>query len=358
MQYGRFSDDGKEYIIENVKTPTSWINYIHNGKYFATISNNGGGISYIKNPLHGRITRYRINDVPSDRPGKYIYIKDNDTGEIWSLTWQPVGRNYKAYKVAHGFGYTRVESEIENIKSTVLYFVPADDNMEIWKAQLFNDSQTTRNLSIYAYVEFALGHALIDIINQCDDQHFNRVHFDKENNSLFATKTYWVTQNSGTQQQENQEWNQWAFFTCNLPVKQYETLRERFIGQFRNESNPAALENGNLSSQDTDYGNAVGVLRVDITLEPKELKDVVFSLGVIEKENFEELKGTAVNKYRKISTVDNAFLQVKKNWDDFLSHTKVTAPDKDVNIFLNNWTAYQAKVAFDVGRVASYYYWG
>ena len=98
MKFGRFSEDGKEYIIDNVNTPSPWINYIYNDEYFSTISNNGGGISYIKSPLHGRITRYRINAVPHDRPGKYIYIKDNDTGEYWSLTWQPVGKNLKSYQ--------------------------------------------------------------------------------------------------------------------------------------------------------------------------------------------------------------------------------------------------------------------
>jgi cellobiose phosphorylase len=86
MNYGYFSDDGKEFIIDNVKTPTPWINYIYNDHYFATISNNAGGISYYKNPLHGRITRYRINDVPPDRPGKYIYVKDKDSSELWSLS--------------------------------------------------------------------------------------------------------------------------------------------------------------------------------------------------------------------------------------------------------------------------------
>ncbi|MEJ2618271.1 MAG: hypothetical protein P8Z35_25165 [Ignavibacteriaceae bacterium] len=93
MEYGHFSKNGKEFIITNVKTPTPWINYIFNENYFATISNNGGGISYYKNPLHGRITRYRINDLPPDRPGKYIYIKDIDSSEFWSLSWQPVGKN-------------------------------------------------------------------------------------------------------------------------------------------------------------------------------------------------------------------------------------------------------------------------
>ena len=365
MNYGHFSADGKEYIINNVATPRPWINYLYNNEYFSTISANGGGISYHRIPLHGRITRYRINDVPADRPGKYIYIQDQDSGEMWSLTWQPVGKHLEKYRVAHGFGYTRVESKIEGIQSELLFFVPRNDNREIWKSLLTNKSDRKRHLKITGYVEFALGHALIDLINQCDDQHFNRAHLDKEINTLFATKTYWVTQSRGTQQQENKEWDQWAFFTVNHPVKSYETVREEFIGFYRNENNPLALEGHSLRSRDTDFGNTVGALQIEIELEPGEAKDVVFQLGVIPKENFEgsrlKAQGSSkeeVLKYKGIREVQEAFEEVKRYWDRYFSFTRVQSADHDVNIFMNGWSPYQAKVAFDIGRVTSFYYWG
>lgn len=358
MQYGHFSEDGKEYIISKMNTPSPWINYLYNGRYFSTISNNGGGISYFKSPLHGRITRYRINEVPVDRPGKYIYVRDNETGEIWSLTWQPVGKHLEAYKLAHGFGYTRSEANINGIDSSVLFFVPQDDDQEIWKTNLKNCSGKTRKLSIYGYVELALGHALVDLINQCDDQHFNRAHFEQKLNTLFSTKTYWVTQSKGTQQQENKEWDQWAFFTVNKPVASFETVRERFLGLYRNENNPESLEKENLSSQETDFGNTVSALKVDIELQPGESTDLIFSLGVIEKNRFDELKEQRVKKYQDVKEVDAVFGQLNKVWDDYFAHTTVETPDEDVNIFMKYWIPYQAKVAFDVGRVISFYYWG
>jgi cellobiose phosphorylase len=358
MKYGCFSEDGKEFLIHNPQTPTPWINYIYNDNYFSTISNNAGGISYYKNPLQGRITRYRINDVPPDRPGKYIYVKDLDSNEMWSLSWQPVGKSPETYKAVHGFGYTRIDSEISKINSSVLYFVPLNDNREIWKAVITNNSDKKRHLSIYGYVEFALGHGLIDIINQCDDQHFNRVYFDRKTNSLFATKTYWVTKSSGTQQQENQEWDRWAFFTVNHPVVKYETLRERFIGLYRNESNPVAIETGHLTSIDTDFGNAVGALQIEVELNPGESTDILFSLGVIPKSEFDEKKETVPLLFNEVSEVEKAFRDVETEWNDFFKHTVAEIPDKDLNFFINYWIPYQAKVASDVGRVASFYYWG
>lgn len=358
MNYGRFSPDGREYLITNVATPTPWINYIHNGRYFSTISANGGGLSYFKSPLHGRITRYRINDVPPDRPGKYLYVKDLDTGSLWSLTWQPVGRDAEAYRVAHGFGYTRAEADVEGISSSVLFLVPPDDDREVWRVRLANASGRPRRLAVTGYVELALGHALVDLINQCDDQHFNRVHFDRRRNALFATKTYWVTETRGTQQQENKEWDQWAFFTVNAPVASYETMRERFIGPYRNESNPLALERPRLGSQDTDFGNAVGALQVEAGLAAGEARDFVFSLGVIPKASFEADREARLSRYGDTASVEAALTAVGRRWDDFLGRMRADTPDPGANVFLNGWSPYQAKVAFDVGRVASFYYWG
>jgi cellobiose phosphorylase len=358
MEFGRFSSDGREFVIADVRTPSPWINYLENGRYFATISGNGGGISYDRSPLHGRITRYRINDVPPDRPGKYIYVKDRDTGQVWSLTWQPVGREpAAAYRVAHGFGYTRAEAEVGGIASSVVFFVPVDDDREIWKAVLTNRSGRPRRLAVVGYVELALGHALIDLINQCDDQHFNRVRFEKSLQALFATKTYWVTETRGTQHQENKEWDRWAYFTVNRPVAAYETVRERFIGPFRSESNPIALDRG-LGSGDMDCGNAVAALEVDLEIGPDESAGIIFSLGVIAKPEFERTKGEVVGKFRDAASVDAALERVRAAWDRFFSHTRAATPDAEADVFLNFWTPYQAKVAFDVGRVASFYYWG
>ena len=354
--YGRFSPDGKEYIITDVATPSPWINYLYSGRYVTTISNNGGGMSYVGNPLQGRITRYRINDVPFDRPGKYIYVRDEETGDYWSLTWQPVAVNKDAYRVVHGFGYTRSDADFSGISSSVLFFVPKKKDLEVWKAVLHNTSNRRRHLSVFASVEFCLGHALIDLINQCDDQHFNRVFFDEAQNTLFATKTYWVTETRGTQHQENKAWDRWAFLTASRPVQAYETDRERFIGPYRTESRPLGLETGRLSSTDMDCGNAVGVLQTVLDVAPGETGDVVFNLGVVPKKSPDAPRLRTVCLFEP--DVTRELGHVRKEWDNVFSSIRVDTPDERMNVFLNGWTPYQARVAFDVGRLASFYYWG
>ena len=87
MEYGYFDGKNKEYVITKPDTPTPWINYLNNGKYCAMVSNTGGGFSFYIDPRENRILRYRYNNLPLDRPGRYIYIRDSENGEYWSPTW-------------------------------------------------------------------------------------------------------------------------------------------------------------------------------------------------------------------------------------------------------------------------------
>ena len=107
-----------------------------------------------------------------------------------------------------------------------------------------------------------------------------------------------------------------------------------------------------------DCGNAVGALQVDLELAPGESADVVFSLGVIAKTGFERTKRDVVGRYRDGASIDAALERVKAGWDRFFGHTRAETPDPEADVFLNYWIPYQAKTAFDVGRVASFYYWG
>jgi cellobiose phosphorylase len=356
--YGYFDDRAGEYVIKRVNTPRPWINYLVNDRYVSTISGNGGGISYTDDPLHGRITRYRINAVPYDRPGKYLYLRDRESGKYWSLTWQPVGKRVNAYQAVHGLGYSRMLANRNGIHSSVLFFVPRKEPLEIWRVRLQNRSLRKRSLDLYGYVEFCLGHALIDLINQCDDQHFNRVKFDPDWNGLLATKTYWVSRTLGTQQQENQAWDHWAFFICSGPIRGYETRREHFIGAYRDESRPLALEQEKLAGMDTDFGNAVGALQTGVELKPGESIEVIFNLGVVRKTGSETPRKPRSRIFLESPLCDRALKQVNRKWERFLKSVQVDTPDERLNRFMNIWTPYQARTAFDTGRLSSFYYWG
>jgi len=98
MKYGYFDNKNREYVITNPKTPAPWMNYIGNGGFGGIVSATGGGLTFDSDPSNRRVTKYNFTTLPIDRPGRYLYIRDEETGEYWSATWQPVMKENQKYR--------------------------------------------------------------------------------------------------------------------------------------------------------------------------------------------------------------------------------------------------------------------
>jgi cellobiose phosphorylase len=355
-KYGYFSEDGYEYIITRPDTPAPWANYASNGKYHAIISNTGGGISYYISPRAHRITRWRYNSLPIDRPGRYIYIRDNSDGEYWSLTWQPVLKKLDSYQCRHGLGYTVISSTYRDIHGEVLYFVPLNDDLEIWRITLENKGKATKNISVFPFVELCLGDALADLIGHPNSQHFSRVNFDKEDNAIYATRLIGMSddpvKNEGC-------WGKYVFFSSSLKAVGFDGIRDKFIGSpYRSESNPIVVEKGKCTNSELTSGDAVAVLQHDITLKPKEKIEFCVLMGVVDRVNYKANAKPILKKYKDLKNVDKEFLNLKSYYKNLLDHVWVETPDPDMNLMLNIWNKYQAKVCFIGSRDAGYYHGG
>src|SRR5512133_1323049 len=140
MRYGTFNDEQREYVIENPDTPMSWVNYLGTSGYCGIISNNAAGYAFKDSAKSQRLLRMRFNSVPTDRPGRYVYIRDEKDGDYWTASWQPVGKPLDQYKSTcrHGMGYSTFESEYAGIRSLMKVFVPMDRPAEIWEVTLTN----------------------------------------------------------------------------------------------------------------------------------------------------------------------------------------------------------------------------
>ena len=356
-KYGHFSEDGREFVITRPDTPAPWVNYISNTRYTGLVTNTGGGYSFYICPKDARISRHRYNCLPWDRPGRYVYLRDED-GDYWSLTWQPVAKQPDFYECRHGMGYTSIETEYKDIRSKVLYFVPLEDDLEIWRITLENRSDRPRKLDVFSYVELCLGHALVDLINQPNDQHFNVVSFDKEHDFIYATKNYWVTYRGATVKQPNQAWDKYVYFASSLPVKGFDGKKDSFIGAWRSESNPIAVEEGKCRDTEITASDACAALQNEIILAPGETKEFVILMGIVDREGYSELAPPLVEKYRNLSNADAAFDSLKKYWDEYLSVAQVETPDPNMNLMLNTWAKRQAWVTFHMHRTAGYYHGG
>ncbi len=346
-----------EFIITRPDTPAPWVNYISNGRYCGLISHTGGGYSFYGNPKDNRITRWRYNSLPMDRTGRYVLIRDRKTGEYWSPTWQPTMVQLDDYECRHGLYYTQIQSTYRNVKASVLYFVPSDD-LEIWKVTLENRSSLTKTFNLFAFQELCLGHALIDLINQPNDQHFNDVHFDHDRRILFSTKRYWVKYNKATVKQPNEAWDKVVFFSSDLPIVGWDGSKNRFIGRWRSEENPLAVERGSCFNSEITAGDAMAALQMELELEPSEMKEFVILLGLTNQTGYLEEAERIVGKYHDMKTVDSEFRKLKFTWKEYLQHVQVDTPDENMNTMLNVWNQYQTSVTFQFSRDASYYHGG
>lgn len=357
-KYGFFTKDFREFVITNPKTPRPWFNYIWNEEYAGLISHTGGGFSFLISPRDNRLTRMRYNCLPWDRPGRYVIVKDVQSKEYWSLSWAPtIDKDYDKYRCHHGQGYTKIITEINGIRGEITYFVPQDINAEIWRVKLTNLKNKSRNLEIYSFVELLMGNALNDLINQPNDKHFTEIYFDKKFNALIATRRYWVLNRKVSVAQPNLDWKYNLIFTTTLPVSGFDSSLDSFIGRWRSEANPIAIEKSKMNNTEITAGDPVAALQSKIKLKPKEEIDFAIIMGVAPK-SVDPFNHLNLNQLKKITVIDQKFDELKKYWDDYFSAIKVNTPEEKFNLMLNVWNPYQAAVTFDMARNAGYYHGG
>ena len=200
--------------------------------------------------------------------------------------------------------------------------------------------------------------SLVDLINQPNDQHFNEVFFDLEHQILLASKRYWVRYHGASVKQSNEAWDRYVFFASTLPVVGWDGSKNRFIGRWRSEANPLAVEQGGCFNSEITSGDAVAALQMELTLDSGQSQSLAILLGVVPRQDFQQAALQLVEKYRDLKVIDEAFGTLKNYWQEYLSHLQVLTPDEDVNTMINVWNQYQTSVTFQFSRDASYYHGG
>jgi cellobiose phosphorylase len=165
MRYGYFDDQNREYVVTRPDTPLPWINYLGCEDYVGLISNTAGGYSFFRDARLRRISRHRYNNAPLDLGGRYLYVRDRDSGAYWSPSWQPTRRDLQDYACHHGMGYTVIGSTYGGVEARTRYVVPLGANLEIWQLTLTNHRRQPAALSVFSAVEFCLWDAWDDQTN-------------------------------------------------------------------------------------------------------------------------------------------------------------------------------------------------
>ena len=344
MNYGYFDEKAREYVITRPDTPSAWANYLGSPEYGAIISNNAGGYSFVKSGANGRIIRYRFNSVAVDQPGRYIYLRDLESGDYWSGAWAPVCKPLESYKAEcrHGTAYSVISSEYSGIRTETSYYVPLNATYEVWSAKITNKSDKPRKLAVTGYCEFT---------NECNYEQ-DQVNLQY---TLFITRTFFKDKYILQSVNENfHDPNKERFLgLAGQKVDRYCGDRDKFVGNYRSYANPIGVIEG--LKGDLNYcDNSCGALESDVTIAPGETKQFIYLLGQKPSAEAEKI----IARYEDASVVDAELTELKNYWHSKLNNLQVHTPDDNFNNMVNVWNAYNCFITFTWSRAASFQYCG
>ena len=336
---GGFTTDGREYAIylgPNVSTPLPWINVMANPVFGALVSESGSGCCWYGNSQLNRLTPWN-NDPIADASTEAIYIRDEDSGSFWTPTPLPK-RELDAYRARHGQGYTEFEHNSHALEQTLLTFVPVHaegaDPVRLQRLRIKNTSSRRRRLSVTAYSELVLG-----THREVTQTHI-LTSWDAAAKALFARNPY------------HPDYGGRVVFAAMAPEAVSHTGdRAEFLGRNGSADIPDALRRASLSKRTGPGLDPCAALQTKFELGPGEEKIVIFVLGQADDP---EHARRLISRYRSAETVEQAFAQTRKWWDELLTTIQVKTPVLSVDLLMNRWLLYQTLSCRIWGRSALY----
>ena len=348
MKYGYFDEKAREYVITNPNTPAPWANYLGSPDYGAIITVNAGGYSFVKSGAAGRILRYIFNQF--DEPGRYIYLRDEETGDFWSASWKPVSKPLEKYhtECRHGTSYTEFISEYNGIRSRALYYVPMNATHEVWRISVENLTERPRKISVFGYAEFTTESFYTqDLVNMQYTQFITKTEFH-DSFILEQINEFNYPRPDGTTGRER------FFGLAGAAVDSYTGRREQFLGRNRFDR-PQAVLDGKCDNSLNYNGNPCGALQFSLELDAGQKRTAAFLLG--QKTVF-EAKAIMDRYAEPEKTVDSELAELIRYWHGELANLKVSTPDKSFDAMVNTWNAFQCFTTFVWSRAASLVYCG
>jgi cyclic beta-1,2-glucan synthetase len=318
---GGFTDDGREYVIrvEPDRPPTPWINVIANPAFGSIVSEAGGGFTWADDSGRRRLTPWR-NDPVVDAPGEVIYLRDEETGGIWSATPEPKPAG-APYEVRHGVGHSTFAHNSHGLEQRLQIFVPIDAPVRIARLDVTNIAPRDRRLTVTYYAEWVLG----------ANRELTAPHVVTEMapdaGAVLARQLF-----------EEAGAGRVAFLAASERLHGATADRAGFLGRGGLED-PAGLERIGL---DEVFGSGLdpcAAVQVHLDLRPGERRSVHFLLG--EAASREEAIAL-IHSYRGEAAVDEAFAKVQRHWQERLGVLQVRTPEPSMDLMLNRWLPVQA----------------
>jgi len=353
-RYGYFDPETREYVITRPDTPRIWHNYLMNDSYVAMISHTAGGVSYDTDPRVYRLLRYRYQNVPYDRPGRYIYLHDHRSHACWSATWAPMHMPVEQcrYTCRVGTNYQIIAMEFNGIRTEVTYFVPPRGRQEIWDLRVTNTSSRRRTLSTFSYAEFAFWGALRDLMNIDNTPNISLQEYHRDLGAI----AHHSWNDIGTGLHDMHFVQHYGFHISTPRPSGYTGDRDRFLGDcYRSEKDPLVVLRGRSEDYCGNSGYPIGSLEHRFSLAPGQTRRIVYRTGMAREKKGWRREALV---YRDFVAVDRAFAALRAAWRRRLDMFQVKTPDPEFDCVVNGFVQYQSAMTMRLSRSISPYEWG
>ncbi len=332
---GGFSPDGKEYVIflqPGQHTPLPWVNVIANPQFGFLVSEAGSGGTWAENSGENRLTPWR-NDPITDMPGEALYLRDEETGLVWSPTPMPAGGE-TACVIRHGAGYSTFETFSHGLHQHLRLFVAPEAPVKIAHLRLENLWTRPRRITVTYYAEWVLG------TTRGQTQPFIVPEFDPATHALLASNRF------------NTEFGERvAFLAANKNPHGVTADRMEFIGRLGSLRAPAALGRIGLASRVNAGLDPCAVIQLHVDLAPGQVEEVFFLIG----EGANRAESLALmEQMQTAGQVEATWQAVQQQWDDLLGAITIQTPEPGMDLLLNRWLLYQTLTCRLWGRTALY----
>jgi cyclic beta-1,2-glucan synthetase len=330
---GGFDADGA-YVIQlqgDVLPPAPWINVLANPTGGCLVSENGSGSTWAENSYFFRLTPWH-NDPVRDPPGDCIYIRNDDSGEVWSPTPAPV-RDGSAYTIRHGFGASTFTHQHGGLSSELTIGVPESDAARISVLRLRNGGTRRARLTVTYYAEWVLGAFR-------ENARYHVLTSVHESGAILA-RNYFDSSFAGCV----------AFACADTEVTSFTADRREFLGRNGSMREPAGLLRERLTGTVGELLDPCAALQTRVTLAPGETRDVTFVLG---SARGEDAARDVIYRLTAPGAGREAIDQAVDAWQRRLSVIEVRTPEPTFDVVINRWTLYQSLVCRMWGRSALY----
>ncbi len=335
---GGFTDDGREYAIVldgERETPLPWSNVLANAGFGSIVTSSGAAFTWAGNSRENRLTPF-ANDPVSDPTAEAIYLRDEDSGEVWGATPGPLPREHDAGRwiVRHGPGLTRYQHAIDGLRQELAVFVAPEDAVKVSMLTLTNTTTTPRRVSVFGYVEWSLGPP------RSGDRRFVVTERDEATGAILARNPF-GTESAG----------QVGFWMTTAPTVSHTADRGEFVGRHRSAAKPAALLRETLMGRIGAGLDPCGALQVMVSIPPGASRRLAFVLG----HGADRPAALALAaRYASLAACESALERARAEWDGILGAVQVKTPDDSFDLMVNGWLLYQTLACRIWGRSGPY----